>query len=313
MANTEELLPGEIIVSDEEEPKETKTKKTRKKKEKVTAELFEEHFHVTMWFTHPVLGAKPGTTNLWMEYNVKKAPDGPTREQELSTNTVEDVAAKGVTVFLRRTLTGKPCIESFTLKGYFKDGITGKKRQEGSVAYNEKEEAAKAHKSKIASNIYIYPPYIHLQFPPYTVKEKTEEEFQETGFGKYDVITTKVDDFFTRYRIKNYDRQMKAQTPQGERVSIASSECAPPGTKIEFDLEVEVKDFSKILFETLMKGYKHGTNQNRGSDLYGNFVCEIRKEDGEIYVENTSKVIGCTSDDPEFEEMLISYLQDFNL
>lgn len=287
------------------------TKTSRKKTSTKKAEnkpLYEEKYMITMWFVQPLLGSAPSDPDLYKRFIASNAPDAPTREEELLTNTVENVAAKGVNIFLRRTKTGIPCVGQHTVKGYFKESMTASRRQEGSVS-----EGLSGHKTKITGNTVIKPTFINLKFPEELVTTKTEEEFTNTGFGQYAVVKFPKQGRFERHMLPTCDRPLQAETAKGKITSIASSEMAPAGTSIEYELTVEMKGLSEGLFDVLKRGINHGTGQWRGSGEYGGFLVEIRDSNGKFVDGNTKEVLGATSDEDDFQDKLWDYIDENTL
>ena len=264
-------------------------------------------YDVTMWFTQPLLGSAPGDPDIYKKFIASKAPDAPTKEEELLTNTVENVAAKGTNVFLRRSVTGIPCVGSHTIKGFYKESITATKRQDGGVSVT-------SHKSKIVGNTTITPIFVNLEFPEELIKDCTEKEFKKDGFGHYSVVRFPKEGRFQKHVLPTCDRPLQADTPQGKITSIASSEMAPAGTVIRYTLTVDKLNSDPIdeaLIQTILRGIDHGTGQWRGSQEYGSFVAEIRNSvTGEMIANNTEDIIGCTSDDPEFLDNLNAYIEE---
>lgn len=305
-----EITNTEAEVMEQEAAMETTAKKTKKAtpKKGASGTPFVEKFNVRMFFVQPFLGSAPNSSDIYKRFIASKAPDAPTREEELLNTTVENVAAKGVNVFLRRSKTGAPCVGQHTVKGFYKESMTAVRRQGGTVCDN-----ISGHKTKIAGNIVISPTYIDLKLPTSEIVEKTEEEFKETGFGKAGVVVFPKEGRYQEVKLRTYDRPLRANTPQGEIVSIASSEMAPAGTEIEYDLKVEMDGLSEGIINMILRGNEHGTGQFRTSGEYGEFVAEIRNEAGEIVANNTKSTIGCTSDDPEFYDKLWEYIDEISL
>lgn len=263
-------------------------------------------YQVTMWFVQPLLGSAPGDPDIYKKFIASKAPDAPTREEELMTNTVENVAAKGTNVFLRRTVTGAPTLGQHTVKGFYKERITATKRQKDGIEITN-------HKTKIVGNIVIKPTFIDLKFPEELIKDTTEDAFRKEGFGHAQVVRFPAEpgSRFRKVMLPTCDRPLQAETAQGKITSIASSEMAPAGTKIEYTLKIDVLKKDPIdadIIKTILTGIDHGTGQWRGSGEYGAFVAEIKDKDGKMIFENTSKVIGCTSSDPNFDDALFEYI-----
>lgn len=266
-------------------------------------------YKVKMWFIQPLLGSSPGDPDIYKKFIASKAPDAPTREEELQTNTVENVAAKGTNVYLRRSVTGSPCVSAHTVKGYFKETVTATKRQKGGIDITN-------HKTKITGNTVIEPPFINLNIPEELIKDCTEEKFKKEGFGHYAAVRFPREGRFQKWMLPTCDRPLQAETPQGKITSIASSEIAPAGTSIEYVLKVDQMKKDPIdisILRAILRGQEHGTGQWRGSEIYGRFVAEIRDMDNNIIMSNTEEIIGCNSEDPDFHDRLFEYIEGFNL
>ena len=74
-------------------------------------------------------------------------------------------------------------------------------------------------------------------------------------------------------------RPLRAQTAQGERVAISSSETVPEGSTIEFTVRCLNDDWVMALMEWLNYGQYNGMLQWRNSGK-GAFVYEILDKDG---------------------------------
>lgn len=68
-------------------------------------------------------------------------------------------------------------------------------------------------------------------------------------------------------------RPLRAQTPQGERVSLSCSETLPAGSTCEFTVVCMVDDDIEIIKEWLDYGAYHGAGQWRNSGK-GKFTWE---------------------------------------
>jgi hypothetical protein len=309
MPRTKKIAEAETAI--ETTTAETSTKKTttKKKTAKGDAEaLYVENYHIKMWFIQPLLGSAPGDPDLYKRFIASNAPDAPTREEELTSNTVENVAARGVNVFVRRTKTGLPAVGQHTIKGFFKESMTASRRQEGSVS-----KGIANHKTRIVGNVVIKPTWINIQIPEDQIKDCTEEQFMKEGYGRYAAVRFPKEGRFQQYKLPTLDRPLQAETAKGKITSIASSEMAPAGTIIEYDMKIETKDLSAGIIDVILRGNEHGTGQWRGSGEYGAFVTEIYDENGEIVANNTESTIGCTSKDPEFIDKLYEYIDENNL
>lgn len=270
-------------------------------------------YKIKMWFVQPLLGSAPSDPNIYKNYIASKAPDAPTREEELMTTTVENVASRGTNVFLRRTVTGKPTLAQHSLKGFLKERGSQENRVVDGISITN-------HKTKIVGNVSIYPTFVDLEFPEDLIRDTTEEVFRKEGFGHSSVVRFPAEpgSRFRKVMLPTCDRPLQAETPQGKITSIASSEIAPAGTSISFEMKVDElnktkKDAGPIderLMALFMTGCEHGTGQWRGSGEYGEFVTEVRDMSGNMLYENTSEVIGCTSDEEDFMDKLNEFIEN---
>ena len=274
-------------------------------------------YKVTMWFVQPLLGSAPSDPNIYKTFIASKAPDAPTREEELMTTTVENVASRGTNIFLRRTKTGKPTLSQHTIKGFLKERGTQEGRTVGGIKI-------KNHKTKITGNITIKPSFIDLDIPEELIRDTTEEVFRKEGFGYASAVRFPAEpgSRFRRVMFPTCDRPLQADTPNGKVTSIASSEIAPAGTSISFEMTIQEiaktdKDpgpMDSRIAALFLSGVEHCTGQWRSSGIYGAFVTEIRnKETGELMYNNTEEIIGVTSDDADFYTKLYDYIDDRNL
>ena len=69
-------------------------------------------------------------------------------------------------------------------------------------------------------------------------------------------------------------RPLRAQTAQGERVALASSEEAPAGTQIEFEILMLNEDLEPAVLEWLEYGQLNGIGQWHNSGK-GRFATQI--------------------------------------
>jgi len=72
------------------------------------------------------------------------------------------------------------------------------------------------------------------------------------------------------------ERPLRAQTAQGERVTLARSDTCPAGSRIGFTLTVLGGVSEALLCEWLEYGELRGLGQWRNAG-YGTFTCEMRK------------------------------------
>ena len=69
-------------------------------------------------------------------------------------------------------------------------------------------------------------------------------------------------------------RPLRASTPQGERISLASSESIPEGSEIEFTVKCFIDEDTELVKEWLDYGIFKGISQWRNSGK-GRFTYEI--------------------------------------
>lgn len=140
-----------------------------------------------------------------------------------------------MTVFPRNE-EGKPFIYDYLIKGFIKNAAKAFNNVGGDMKLT-------SYKSKIDGGLFVEPRQLVLELP----------EGKELGLCA---------------------RPLRAQTMQGERVTIAKSESAPIGTSIECYIKVLNPDIKKKLFNYLDYGYYNGLGQwhNAGK---GKFSYEI--------------------------------------
>lgn len=189
---------------------------------------------VKLTFTEPILGTWPGNQNVARDYIASKAPDAATIEDEIDALGVDAVTDKGKTVFPRHD--GAPVLYDYQIKGMFKDACGMLARVKGTESSK-----IKAYKKIIDGLIFVYPRHIPICF---------DGEMGEC------------------------QRPLRAQTAQGERVSLAISEEAPAGATVEFEVECLDAAHEKIVSEWLDYGAKRGIGQWRNSGK-GRFAWEI--------------------------------------
>lgn len=189
---------------------------------------------VKLTFTEPILGTCPADENVYKSFVASKAPDATTLEEEIAAIGVDAVAEKGMTVF-PRTEDGKPFLYDYQIKGFFKDTCGGLKRVKGTVS-----SGIKAYKKEIDKLIFPQPRQIVFEYDG------------EIGFCQ---------------------RPLRAQTMQGERVSLAISEQIPAGASVTFEIVLLNDDHEKAVREWLDYGKHSGIGQWRNSGK-GRFTWE---------------------------------------
>lgn len=191
---------------------------------------------VKITFVEPILGTWPANPNIARDYIASNSPDASTIEEEVAALGADAVADKGMTVFPRDE-NGTPVLYDYQIKGFFKDACgmlsrvggkteTGKKR-----AVNESGKLT-AYKKVIDGLIFVGPRMI-----PISVNGKIGE----------------------------CQRPLRAQTAQGERVSLANSEEIPAGSTCEFEVLCMDDAHIPAVKEWLNYGGLRGIGQWRNS------------------------------------------------
>lgn len=200
---------------------------------------------VKLTFKEPVLGTWPANPNVAREFIASKAPDAATVEDGVAALGADAVADKGMTVFPRDP-DGRPIFYDYQIKGFFKDScgmlsrIGGKTETGKKKAVNESGRIT-AYKKTIDGLIFVEPRMIPIVFDG---------------------------------EIGDCQRPLRAQTAQGERISLANSEEIPAGATCEFSVTLLDESHEKAVLEWLDYGSMRGIGQWRNSGK-GRFDYEI--------------------------------------
>lgn len=202
--------------------------------------------HCKITFIEGLLGTSPGSETVYQDFVGSKAPDAASLEEEVAALGVEEVIANGMTVF-PRTEDGKPFLYDYQIKGFFKDacGALSRIAEKDPTTKKKKpcNESSKltAYKKVIDGLIFVKPRKIPLVFD-----------------GEIGVC----------------ERSLRAQTAQGERVTLAMSEEVPAGATATFEVLCLSDEHEKAVREWLDYGILRGLGQWRNSGK-GSFSCEI--------------------------------------
>lgn len=181
---------------------------------------------VRITFTEEILGTANADKDIHSEFIASKAPDAPSREEEVASLGVDEVERKEMTVFPRLE-DGTPFLWDYQIRGFFKSAGSA-------MAYVGGKHKLPAHKKKIDLLVFVNERKIPLIIP----------EGQTIG---------------------NCQRPLRAQTAQGDRVALANSETCPAGTTCEFTIRVLQDDLMKNVIEWLDYGQYNGIGQWRSS------------------------------------------------
>lgn len=200
---------------------------------------------IKITFLEPVLGTWPGNQNVARDFIASKSPDAATIEDEVAAIGAEAVAEKGKTVFPRNE-QGEPVLYDYQLKGFFKDSCgmlsrAGKKTEGGKKTASNESAKLTAYKKIIDGLIFPQPRMIPIRF--------------EGAMGEC-------------------QRPLRAQTAQGERVSLAMSEEIPAGATCEFEILLLDESLENAVLEWLDYGVLRGIGQWRNSGK-GRFTFDV--------------------------------------
>lgn len=200
---------------------------------------------VRLTFLEEVLGTASADPHVHEKFIASKAPDAPSREEEVAAIGVDAAVENAMTVFPKLE-DGTPFLFDYQIKGFFKDTcgmlarvaakdpVTKKK-----VPCNESSKLT-AFKKVIDGLIFVEPRKI-----PFTLSGP----------------------------LSNCERPLRAQTAQGERVALANSETVPAGSTVEFEILCLSPDHEAAVREWLDYGMFRGIGQWRNSGK-GKFTWE---------------------------------------
>lgn len=190
---------------------------------------------VKVTFKDEVLGTACADPDIHREFIASKAPDAPSMEEEVAALGVDAVVERGTTVFPRGK-EGVPILYDYQIRGFFKDTCSALRKVKGTESIK-----VKAYKKVIDGLVFVEPREIPLRFDG------------EVG---------------------TCQRPLRAQTAQGERIALASSETVPEGTTAEFTVVLLDDDMEKLVVEWLDYGEFKGIGQWRNSGK-GRFEWEV--------------------------------------
>lgn len=183
---------------------------------------------VEIEFLEEVLGTASGDPQLHESYIASNAPDAMKLKEEIEAIGTEGVFEKSMTVFSRNK-DGDPIVWDYQWKGYFKDAFSSLRKLPDSKCAK-----IKAFKKEIDGLIFIDERQIPIILP-------------EGG------------------SIGVCQRPLRASTPQGERVALASSETVPAGSKMIFTITMLSDEHEGAVMEALSYGILRGFGQWRNS------------------------------------------------
>lgn len=193
---------------------------------------------VKVTFEEQILGTASNNKAIHEEFIAGKAPDYPSMEEEVAAVGAEEVFDKSMTVFPRGE-DGRPIAWDYQWKGFFKDACNMLRKVPGSACSK-----IKAYKKEIDGLVFVSPRKIPFEFDG------------EIGICQ---------------------RPLRAQTAQGERIALASSESIPAGATMTFEIGLMLPSHKDAIIEMLEYGVMRGFGQWRNSGM-GRFTYEIIEE-----------------------------------
>lgn len=192
---------------------------------------------VEITLTDEMLGTKAANPDVFADYIASKATDPKKKKQEVKTasemaaDLEEDAAERekaGTTIF-HVDDAGHPVLYDYQIKGFFKDACSALRAADATRSAD-----LKAFKKMIDGLIFVEPRLIALKIP-------------------------------ARQKIGVCERPLRADTPQGPRVSLCRSQTVPAGTKLVFTITVLKDALLPYIREWLDYGALRGLGQWRNS------------------------------------------------
>lgn len=204
---------------------------------------------VKVTFLEESLGLSPASKDIYRKFIASKAEDAESVEEEVSRIGVDGVMESTMTIFPKDE-NNHPFIWDYQIRGFFKDScsllarVSADKDEKGKkIAKNESSKLT-AFKKVVDGNIFVFPRQIPIKLS-----------------GPMD----------------RCERSLRANTPQGERNSLACSETVPAGSTFEFTVLIMNPNLQPAVEEWLDYGFLHGFSQWRNSGK-GSFTYEIISE-----------------------------------
>ncbi len=202
---------------------------------------------VKITFLEGILGTSSADPEIYTRFIGAKALDAASVEEEVEALGAESIVERGTTVFPRDD-DGTPFLYDYQIKGFFKDACSmlsrlSEKDPETGKKKKAKNESGKltAYKKVIDGLIFVEPRKIRLESPgPVTICQ----------------------------------RPLRAQTAQGERVALSSSEELPAGTTVTMTIICMDDSHWAAVEEWLNYGIFRGIGQWRNSGK-GRFAWEV--------------------------------------
>lgn len=174
--------------------------------------------NVRLTFTNEVLGTATNDLDIYRKYIAGNAPDEGKVEEETHSLEAADESGKASMTVFSRDENGNPIFWDYQIRGFFKDACSALSKCKG--AEEAKHSCSiKAYKKVIDGCIFVEPRQIPI----------------DLHGGKMGICS----------------RPLRAQTMQGERVALATSETCPAGSTIDFTVICINDDHEKAVIEWL--------------------------------------------------------------
>lgn len=193
---------------------------------------------IKVTFDEEVLGTGASNPEIYSDWIASNGPSAETVAEEVESISNEDTFEKNMTVFSRMP-DGRPIVWDYQWKGFLKDAFSSLKKIPGSECGK-----IKAYKKEIDGLIFVFPRKI-----PFDLN------------GEMNIC----------------QRPLRAQTAQGERVTLTSSEAIPEGSSMIFEIKCLLDSHIPAVIEALDYGMLRGFGQWRNSGK-GRFHYEILKK-----------------------------------
>lgn len=186
---------------------------------------------VKITLTEEMLGTASANPDIHKEFIASKSADAKKSEEELKALHADELMEKGMTVF-PRTEDGYPILWDYQIKGYLKE-VTG-------ILLELLGKEIKVGKTKLSKYTFkrVVDNYVFVS--PRQIK-----------------LSNKVGDPCTR--------PLRAETMQGERVALATSETVPAGTTMVFEIKTLDPVLDDLMKRCLDYGEMKGLGQWRNS------------------------------------------------
>lgn len=183
---------------------------------------------VKIVLTEEMLGTSSADKKIHEEFIASKAPDAPSREEEVAAIGTDAVVEKSKTIFPKED--GKPFVWDYQIKGFFKAACGFLQKMKGEKIAKESNKI-KAYRKIIDG----------------CIKPGPRKIFPEMSGPMGDC-----------------QRPLRAQTAQGDRVALANSETIPAGSTLEFSV-ICPDQYVPAVKEWLAFGVCSGLGQWRNS------------------------------------------------